>query len=490
MRYISLFSGIEAASVAWEELGWKPIVFSEIEPFPCELLRQRYPDVPNLGDITKIDWKPYAGSVDIIVGGSPCQSFSIAGNREGLAGESGLMFEYIRAVREVRPRYFIWENVPGALSSEKGRAFEQLLTEMDELGYGLAWRILDAQFFGVPQRRRRLFLVGCFGDPERAFEVLFERESLCWDNPSSREKRESLTADAESRSGISCMNPWDVQSKRVYPLDSISPTLPSGTSEGINIQPIVCLPYNPRQITSRQNGSNPQWGDPCHTLAATDYAPHICVGFSAGQSAKAGSIAAQDEVAPTLRASKSGTNQIPSIAFTWNQDTGFSYTNEYAPTLRAARCGEPAVCMASGQSNAEIMEECCPTQMARQYKDPPIVCEAVDARSIRLAGNVSGTLQAKESGGFSLNYQNPVLLKSGGGYTVRRLMPVECERLQGFPDGWTDIEFRGKPASDTARYKALGNSMAVPVMKWIGERMNLLHNSQQLNTVLSRGDKS
>lgn len=417
MRYISLFSGIEAASVAWEDLGWKPVAFSEIEPFPCELLKQRYPNVPNLGDITKIDWKPYAGSVDIIVGGSPCQSFSIAGNREGLAGESGLMFEYIRAVREVRPRYFIWENVPGALSSEKGRAFEQLLTEMDELGYGLAWRILDAQFFGVPQRRRRLFLVGCFGDPERAFEVLFERESLCWDNPSSREKRAQLAAGAEGRSG-------------------------SGGK---------VLPFNATQVTSAKNGNNPHWGDPCHTLAATDYAPHVCVGFSADQSAKAGSITAQDEVASTLRASESGTNQVPSVAFTWNQDTGFSYTNEYTPTLRAARCGEPAVCMASGQSNAEIMEECCPTQMARQYKDPPIV-----ARD----------------------------------YAVRRLMPIECERLQGFPDGWTDIEFKGKPVSDTARYKALGNSMAVPVMKWIGERMNLLHNSQQHNTVLSGGDKS
>lgn len=164
LKYISLFSGIEAASVAWEPLGWEPIAFSEIEPFPCELLHQRFPNVPNLGDITNIDWSAYRGSVDIIVGGSPCQSFSIAGNREGLKGESGLMFEYIRAIREVMPRYFVWENVPGALSSEKGAAFGQLLREMDVIGYGLAWRVLDAQFFGVPQRRRRIFLVGCLGN--------------------------------------------------------------------------------------------------------------------------------------------------------------------------------------------------------------------------------------------------------------------------------------------------------------------------------------
>lgn len=196
MRYISIFSGIEAASVAWSDLGWEPVAFAEVEPFPCELLKQRFPDVPNLGDVTQIDWSEYAGSVDLIVGGSPCQSFSVAGNREGLEGESGLMFEYIRAVRDVMPRYFIWENVPGALSSEEGAAFRQLLSEMDELGYGLAGRVLDAQFFGVAQRRRRVFLVGSLGTM-RAAEILFEPESLLWDTPSSRDKRQELaTASA------------------------------------------------------------------------------------------------------------------------------------------------------------------------------------------------------------------------------------------------------------------------------------------------------
>lgn len=166
MRYISLFSGIEAASVAWAPLGWEPIAFSEIEPFPCAVLEQRFPDVPNLGDITQIDWKEVIeahGAVDLVVGGSPCQSFSTAGKREGLSGASGLMFEYIRAVQEIMPIWFLWENVPGALSSEEGRAFAQLLDAMDELGYELAWRVLDAQFFGVAQRRRRVFLVGHIG---------------------------------------------------------------------------------------------------------------------------------------------------------------------------------------------------------------------------------------------------------------------------------------------------------------------------------------
>ena len=196
MRYVSLFSGIEAASVAWGPLGWEPVAFSEIEPFACAVLNERFPSVPNLGDITRIDWSDRAGSIDLVAGGSPCQSFSVAGNREGLAGESGLMFEYIRAVRAIRPRWFVWENVPGALSSEGGAAFGQLLSEMDACGYGVAWRVLDAQFFGLAQRRERVFLVGCLGDGERAAEVLFEGEDLRWDHGSSKEKRKELAAAA------------------------------------------------------------------------------------------------------------------------------------------------------------------------------------------------------------------------------------------------------------------------------------------------------
>jgi len=197
LRYISIFSGIEAASVAWEPLGWQPVAFSEIDEFPSAVLRKRFPNVPNLGDITEVDWSPYRGAVDLVVGGSPCQSFSIAGKREGLAGASGLMFEYIRCVCEVMPKWFIWENVPGAFSVERGQAFEQLLSEMDGCGYGLAWRILDAQFFGVAQRRKRIYLVGHLGDM-RACEVLFESESLRWDYPSSADKRKEL-AEAVGR---------------------------------------------------------------------------------------------------------------------------------------------------------------------------------------------------------------------------------------------------------------------------------------------------
>ena len=194
--YVSTFSGIEAATVAWAPLGWVPVCFSEIDPFPSAVLEERFPSVPNLGDITKIDWSDLSGFVDVVVGGSPCQSFSVAGRREGLEGESGLMWEYVRAVRELRPEWLLWENVPGALSSSHGEDFRCLLESLDALGYGLAWRVLDAQFFGVAQRRERVFLVGRLGDVEGPCEVLFESESLSWGAQSSREKREALAAGA------------------------------------------------------------------------------------------------------------------------------------------------------------------------------------------------------------------------------------------------------------------------------------------------------
>ena len=230
MRYVSLFSGIEAASVAWQDLGWEAVAFSEIDPFPCAVLAERFPDVPNLGDITQIDWdkfKEQYGTVDLVVGGSPCQSFSIAGGRESLAGESRLMFEYIRAISDLRPKWFLWENVPGALSV-RDNAFGQLVGEMADLGYGLAWRVLDAQFFGVAQRRRRVFLVGHLGSGGGAAAVLFEPDSVSGNTKPSRAKREELTRANAQRSDTLC--------------------------------------FNEQQFTSPANKSNPQPGDPTETL--------------------------------------------------------------------------------------------------------------------------------------------------------------------------------------------------------------------------------
>lgn len=189
--------------MAWEPLGWEPVAFCEVEPFPSAVLAHRFPDVPNLGDIRDVDWSDYGdGSVDLVVGGSPCQSFSVAGGRASLDGESRLMFEYIRAVREIRPRWILWENVPGVLSV-RDNAFGQLLGELSDIGYGLAWRVLDAQFFGVAQRRRRVFLVGHLGDGVAPAAVLFEPESVSGNTQTSREKRKELAASAQRGVGAS-----------------------------------------------------------------------------------------------------------------------------------------------------------------------------------------------------------------------------------------------------------------------------------------------
>jgi DNA (cytosine-5)-methyltransferase 1 len=430
LSYISTFSGIEAASVAWEPLGWEPVAFSEIEPFPCAVLKNHYPDVPNLGDITKIDWSPYVGAADILVGGSPCQSFSIAGNRAGLEGASGLMLEYVRAVRELRPHWFVWENVPGALSSSHGEDFRCLLESMDDLGYGLAWRVLDAQFFGVAQRRRRVFVVGHLGDM-RACEVLFESEGLRWDTPSSREKRQALAWRASRGVGGAggCLTPWDSQSRRLYSQLGPYPTLDVRTGSAGRDSRAVLTQYG-RELagTLMAEGFD---SSPC-----SDRGPNIVTSaFSAGQSAKSGSLGYDEEISPTLRAGESGTNQVPAV-----------------------------YCGANSGANSAVERDISPTLTAHDAKSSSYVLRM---RSGKEGGGKCAIVQDDVSGTLATGNDQTIFPSSG---SVRRLTPTECERLQGFPDGYTDIPYRGKPhAPDSARYKALGNSMCVPVMAWIGK---------------------
>lgn len=210
MKYLSVCSGIEAATVAWHPLGWTPAAFSEIEPFPCSVLAHHYPTVPNLGDMTKFkEWNHY--DIDVLVGGTPCQSFSVAGLRKGLDDPRGnLMLTYLAIANKYRPRWLVWENVPGVLSSNGGKDFGTFLGGLGELGYGFAYRVLDAQFVrtyehnrAVPQRRRRVFVVGCLGDWRSAAAVLLERHSLQGNPAPSRQAREDVAGclTASSYSG-------------------------------------------------------------------------------------------------------------------------------------------------------------------------------------------------------------------------------------------------------------------------------------------------
>ena len=287
IRYGSVCSGIEAATAAWHELGWKPSFFSEIEAFPCAVLQHHYPDVPLHGDFTTIKGDEYE-PIDLLVGGTPCQSFSIAGLRGGLDDDRGnLALEFLRLAQRTRPKWLVWENVPGVLSSNGGRDFGSIIGGMVEIGYGIAYRVLDAQYFGVAQRRRRVFVVGCLGDAASAAAVLFERHSL-------------------------------------------QGHFAEGTIKPIKARKVAGT------LTTRTGSANDNYSVEQGHLIVTDGLP-------------------------------------------------------------------------------------------------------------------------------------------------RWIMPIECERLQGFPDNFTSIPYRNKPADqcpDGPRYKALGNSMAVPVMRWIGERIQIV---EQIN---------
>ena len=439
MKYISVCSGIEAATVAWHGLGWEPVAFAEIDAFPSAVLAHHFPTVPNLGDISKVDWRPYRGTVDLVVGGTPCQSFSIAGKREGLDGASGLVFEYFRLLREVQPRWFVWENVPGSFSSNKGTDFQSILRAWDECGYHVAWRVLDAQHFGVPQRRRRIFAVGHLGDWRYPAKVLFEPQSLRGDTAKKRKEGKGSATPAEGSSGV-----WPAR---------VSSTLNAafGKKLGLENQHInegaplfVPVSFQQNQLGEVRTGdvvgtlntnSNPSGRNTpmiCGTLAAS----------GAGTSRPAGQGNELDFLVPSL-----------------------------SPVTLRMRSG------CEGGGKGALLSEDRSLTLATgndQVLFDPVPFEQNERDEVRVLPGYVGALQA-QPGMKQQTYLDELMPR----LAVRRLTPTECERLQGFPDGWTDIPYRGKDhAPDGPRYKALGNSMAVPCMRWIGERINNIENQE------------
>ena len=433
MRYASVCSGVEAASLAWMPLGWEAVFFAEIEPFPCAVLKERFPDVPNLGDMTEIKGEKYHGTVDLLVGGTPCQGFSVAGKQGGLNDpRSALCLAYCRLLETMRPRWFVWENVPGVFSTNQGDDFRAFLGKIDEIGYSVAWRVLDAQYVrvdgyarAVPQRRRRVFVVGYLGDWRYPAAVLFEPGCLPGNTPPRRIKgagvARSLTASTGGASGKEQQH-----------------TFISGDGRPLNAI------YRAGDMANSETGM-----EVGTTLLARQYKspPFICAGFCGGQGAKAGGIGYHDGVAPTIRASESGSNQIPDILCQYGDVAG-------ALTARH-------------DSSA-----CADRGMSIVYEN-----HAQDSR-VKPCGECSPQINAKAgTGGGNLPLMQEPL-------AVRRLTSVECERLMGFPDNWTRIPWRGKPEEqcpDGPRYKACGNSMCVNVMRWIGMRIENLERRMKGN---------
>ena len=642
---------------------------SEIEPFPIEVTKIRFPDMLPVGDITKLKGSDLA-PVDVVCGGSPCQDLSVAGKRAGLQGErSGLFMEQIRVTKELRerdarakctadpvrlrPRYMVWENVPGAFSSADGEDFRAVLEETCRIADGavsvprppggvwksagailgdqfsLAWRVYDAQYWSVPQRRKRIYLVADFGG-HTAPKILFEQDRLFGDSAPGKETRQGTAACSEAGAGDpgrhleasgECLTSWDVQSRRIYESGGVWPSLYSGGGGGhgyvtaekenrsgtensslafacnqrdevrnlndvagaIQAQPGMkqqtFIASIPKEAETESGNCLTPWDTQqgrifseesiAPTLAGADGGGGrnpggllFSAGFCAGAAPTAGGIGYQEECAPTLKASESGSNMVPSILCLNDQggnrmdvtenitatlraqmdghpplvfgnepelyenhaiDSRYTGPHEVAPTMSARygtggnnvplisqaavlsedECDEsphpetyciagniidrqdhnggngmgfqPDIsytlntadrhCVFSQQRSDEyVSNDVVSTQSARQYKDSTdLVCEmdvaGLDCRNGTENGGLSGTLQSKTDGGYSLNNVHPIRI----GKLIRRLTPLECERLQGFPDYWTDIP----GASDSARYKALGNSVAIPCVEHV-----------------------
>ena len=614
MRYGSVCSGIEAATAAWHHMGWEAAFFSEIEKFPCAVLEHRYPDVPLHGDFTTIKENEY-GKIDLLVGGTPCQSFSVAGLRGGLDDDRGnLALEFCRLAQREQPRWIVWENVPGVLSSSGGRDFGSILGALEDLGYGLAYRVLDAQYFGVAQRRRRVFVVGYLGDWRPAAAVLFERHSMSGHSAPSREKRQEATdavatgtggsggdggvrpdLDTFECGGIGSYSASDnsspllrtgadlgpgcealiastfnedgtartllasgydaspcadrgpdvvgtlrtrrpgeggVQGDFDHIIPVISPALntqsgshhapdtkayvaniyggnkrkdrPEGgfyvkeeptsktldaasglnptCSQGTTMVP----PFDTTQLTSPYNYSNPQPGDPCHPLAAGAHPPAVAFPINTQLGLRG------PDVSNTSRDGFGvGNEGDPAYTLQAGHNHAVAYAIQDSRPIEKAQNGrgwnaDGSAYTIDTQGNQGVAYDILGSMVPVRYGDhqQDTLHHAPDTKAYVAIGfyptagqdfPALDELSPAVKVGTKGSSGNPpgVHITS----TVRRLTPVECERLQGFPDNFTAIPWRKKGAEDCPdgpRYKALGNSMAVPVMRWIGERINLI----------------
>lgn len=476
----------------------------------------------HLGDICKINGAEIE-PVWCITGGSPCQDLSIAGKRAGLAGaRSGLFMEQVRIVKEmreadkrngrtgdmVRPRYLVWENVVGAFSSNKGKDFAAVLEEIikiaepeapgievpekgwptwggyhDEVGgrWSVVWRTHDAQYWGVPQRRRRISVVADFGG-DTASEIQFDRESVPGDIAESGASGEGIAEAAESGFNPAvgdCMTAWDCQSKRIFGTSGKAPTLQGGIGGGVNNPAIFCM-------ATQQGGAELRTDDRAPTLTAAagmsgNNQPVVCAGFKLGNSEQARSIGDQEELSPTLNAECGGNKPAvvapAAMAFDTTQITSKENGSqpEFGKPCHTLNANAHVPCVALDMTHAcDVIHECgeqVPALQARMGtggNQVPLTYQMNGFGDYRDANVASSCKQRDFKDSTDLAITNMV---------VRRLTPLECTRLQGYPDGWVDIgdwtDEKGKKHkdADSPKYKALGNSIALPFWDWMLRRM-------------------
>tara|TARA_R110000751_G_C13752564_1_gene478478 strand:+ start:431 stop:1687 length:1257 start_codon:yes stop_codon:yes gene_type:complete len=413
LKYGSVCSGVEAATVAWDGLGWKPQWFSEIEQFPSAVLDHHYPGVPNMGDMTKHkEWNN--GAIDLLVGGTPCQSFSVAGLRKGLDDPRGnLMLTYLAIAEQYRAKWLVWENVPGVLSSNAGKDFGAFLGALGQLGYGFAYRVLDAQYFGVPQRRKRVFVVGCLGGWRSAAAVLFESHSLQGHSAPSREKGQKPSP------AVTTGAPFSRTGNERVECDAIIPIAFGGQMSNVQTD---------NDLSQTLQAKNPQ------AVMTEQWPKDTACTLNAAFGSKMG---LEDQHI------NGGASLFVPVTYDMKQHHNPQPTDTFALT--------------TGNCNSI-------------RGDSPLVAQATSEAGL---SDITMSLTASMGSGGADLAAKPMVCSNA----VRRLTPTECERLQGFPDNYTQIPYRKKDADncpDSPRYKAMGNSMAVPVMKWIGERIEMV----------------
>ena len=521
LRFGSVCSGIEAASVAWHPLGWRAAWLSEIEPFPSAVLKHHYPDVPNLGDMTTLPERIRSGEVeapDLFCGGTPCQAFSVAGLRKSLddaRGNLSLTFceianaiDHVRVARGDAPAIVFWENVPGVLST-KDNAFGCFLAglagEEDPLeptggkwsnaGVVLgpqrtvAWRILDAQYFGVAQRRRRVFVVASARDGFDPASVLLEFDGVRRDSAPSREAgKVAPTIPSRSTAGGGLGTDFDLDGgviRQPYPVgNTLTARMHKGVNSTLDEGQTPVLSYGIRTANTSSNG----WGiqeEVTHTLDTTQgvaVAQPIGVTIH-GTDPTVQKVASYSEVAQCLRARTPG-NIDNSSTTVVAQPIPFDTTQITSPAnYSKPQAGDPCHPLAAGahapavafQQTADCLTAAYGTKWngnasatnGSLFAAQPMVLMDQGGSVMNVEHDMVGTLRRETHGHEPAVIQPPAM-------QVRRLTPVECERLQGFPDNYTAIPWRKKPASecpDGPRYKALGNSWAVPVVRWIGTRI-------------------
>lgn len=471
MRYGSVCSGIEAASVAWHPLGWSAAWLAEIEAFPSAVLAHHYPDTPNLGDMTTIARRVLVGEVEapeLLVGGTPCQAFSVAGLREGLADDRGALtikyveladaIDFIRRRRGEPEAVIVWENVPGVLSS-KDNAFGCFLgalagedCELQPAGkkwtnagcvFGpsraVAWRVLDAQYFGVAQRRRRVFVVASARKGFDPAAVLFEFDGVRRDSAPSREAKARIAGAVTT--GASSGGGWRIGPDEAA-ANHIIECFGGGRTAG-SLDVAACLTAKGQRID----------------FEFDTFAVQPLAGTLQANGKAAGSATQQDAESGLLIPVQCVTGDIPHTLKAEGFDASEDGTGRGQPII--------PVLSVHGTQDPDVNVNIAHTLGRNQGQENAVLSVALRGRdggaTAELGDDVAGCLRASSGGG-----DKPHVLAQ---MRVRRLTPTECERLQGFPDGYTDVLFRGKPAADGPRYRAIGNSKAVPVVQWLGRRI-------------------